>query len=95
MKVRFQADADLNHHIIAALKRREPTVDFQTAQQAGLARVDDITVLKIAAADGRVLVSHDRQTMPKHFSQFIQQQTSAGLLILSQILPVSAAAEEL
>src|ERR1051325_4195444 len=35
---------------------------------AGLARADDITVLQVAASDGRVLASHDRQTMPKHFS---------------------------
>lgn|GEM_PF-3645156 len=36
MRVRFQADADLNRHIIAAVKRREPLVDFQTAPEAGL-----------------------------------------------------------
>lgn len=35
MRVRFQADADLNRHIIAAVKRREPLVDFQTAPEAG------------------------------------------------------------
>jgi len=45
MKVRFQADADLNRHIIAALKRREPTVDLQTARQAGLIGLEDIAVL--------------------------------------------------
>ncbi|HLA09447.1 MAG TPA: hypothetical protein VJ023_02440 [Pyrinomonadaceae bacterium] len=44
MKVRFQADADLNLLIIAALKRREPTVDFQTARQAGLTGLEDIAV---------------------------------------------------
>jgi hypothetical protein len=33
--------------------------------------------------------------MPHHFAAFIAQQTSPGLLIVSQRLPVSQAAEEL
>ena len=36
MKVRFQADADLNEIIVTALLRREPSIDFQTATAAGL-----------------------------------------------------------
>jgi hypothetical protein len=31
MKVRFQADADLNAEIVAGVLRREPSTDFQTA----------------------------------------------------------------
>ena len=95
MRVRFQADADLNRHIIAAVKRREPLVDFQTAPEAGLMGLDDPTVLALASSEGRLLVSHDRQTMPHHFAAFIAQQTSPGLLIVSQRLPVAQAAEEL
>lgn len=33
--------------------------------------------------------------MPRHFGAFIQHETSPGLLIVSQHLPVSRAAEEL
>jgi len=84
MRVRFQADADLNRHIIAAVKRREPLVDFQTTPEAGLMGLDDPTVLALASSEGRLLVSHDRQTMPHHFAAFIAQQTSPGLLIVSQ-----------
>ena len=62
MRVRFQADADLNRHVIAAVKRREPLVDFQTAPEAGLMGLDDPTVLALAATEGRLLVSHDRRT---------------------------------
>ena len=31
MKVRFQADADLNEDIVAGVQRRVPEIDFQTA----------------------------------------------------------------
>lgn len=95
MKPRFQADADLNRHIVSAVKRREPMIDFRTAQEAGLSGLGDEAVMAFAASEGRILVTHDRQTMPQHFGEFIQRYTSPGLLIISQYLPVSAAAEEL
>jgi hypothetical protein len=57
--------------------------------------LDDPTVLVLASSEGRLLVSHDRQTMPHHFAEFIEHQASSGLLIVSQHLPVSQAADEL
>lgn len=64
-------------------------------REAGLTGMGDPAVLAFAAGEGRVLVSHDRKTMPTHFADFTQHSTSPGLLIVSQHLPVSAAAEEL
>lgn len=59
MKIRFQADADFNQIIVKATLRLEPSIDFQTAHAAGLVGQDDPDVLKLAAEQGRVLVSHD------------------------------------
>lgn len=53
MKVRFQADADLNQIIVRAALRREPTIDFQTAQAAKLSGLEDEKVLALAAKGGR------------------------------------------
>jgi predicted nuclease of predicted toxin-antitoxin system len=71
-KVRFQADADFNEIIVKALLRREPTIDFQTATQLDPEGVDDLEVLKLAADAGRILVTHDRKTIPTHFPTFIK-----------------------
>lgn len=95
MKVRFQADADLNQIIVRATLRLEPGIDFQTARSAGLAGLNDPDVLALAARQGRILVSHDRKTMPRYFGQFILSEKSSGLLIVSQKLPVSQVAEDL
>lgn len=95
MKPRFQADADLNQIIVKAVLRLEPSIDFQTAHVADLAGLDDPDVLKLAAQQGRILVSHDQKTMPKHFGQFIVSESSPGVLIVSQKLPVSQVAEDL
>ena len=88
-KVRFQADADLKQAIVTGTLRREPNFDFQSAYAAGLEGKADQEVLATAAQNGRILVTHDRKTMPTEFGKFITTQTSAGVLILSQKLPVS------
>ena len=95
MSIRFQADADLDQTIVAALLRREPRLDFQTASAASLAVLNDVEVLGVAARDGRILVSHDSRTMPHHFATFLQSQTSTGLLIVPQHLPLAAVVEDL
>ena len=93
MRFRFQADENLNAKIIAGLLRREPLLDFQTAKAARLLGLQDLEVLGVAARDGRIVVSHDRETLPAHFSRFIAESTSAGVLILSQNLPIREAIE--
>lgn len=95
MKVRFQADADLHVPIIKGLRRREPAIDFMIANEAKLAGLDDFAVLALAATNGRVLVSHDVSTMPEAFSRFIQEQTSPGVILVSQELPYRDAIEGL
>lgn len=95
MRIRFQADANLNQIILLAAIRREPAIDFQTAMAAGLAGPKDPDVLEMAAREGRVLVTHDQKTMPRHVAQFIAAETSPGVLVIPQHLSVSAAVEDL
>ena len=95
MRLRFQADADLNQIILLATVRREPAIDFQAALVAGLAELSDQEVLAMAARAGRVLVTHDGRTMPRHFAEFITTETSPGLLIIPQHLSVASAVDDL
>ena len=95
MRVRFQADADLNQIILLATVRQEPAIDFQTATEANLAGRNDREVLSIAAREGRVLISHDQSTMPNHFADFIAMETSSGLIVIPQHLPLGFAVEDL
>ena len=95
MKVRFQADADLNQNIVRAVRRRTPEIDFQTAHEAGLHGLDDEAVLAHAARESRILISHDRRTMPSHFASFMTTRTSPGLILISQNLPILQAVDDL
>ncbi len=95
MTVRYQADADLNQAIVTGVLRREPAIDFQTAFAAGLEGVEDSEVLEIAAQQERILVSHDRKTMPSEFASFVVSNQSSGVIIVSRKLPTEAIIEEL
>ena len=95
MKIRFQADADLNQVILLSTIRQEPAIDFQTAVAADLEGIEDPIVLARCARDNRILVTHDKKTMPHHFADFITQQSSPGLLVIPQSLVLSAAVEDL
>lgn len=84
MRVKFQADADLDCRVLRGLRRVAPGVDFRTAADAGLAGLDDSEVLRIAADSGRVLVSQDRRTMPWQFSRFVAGEHSPGAVLLRE-----------
>ena len=82
MSIRFQADNDLRRIIVDATLRREPRIDFQTAQAARLDGLDDEAVLRLAALQSRILVSHDKRTMPGALKSFITSGgTSPGILL--------------
>jgi hypothetical protein len=55
----------------------------------------DLEVLALAAKEGRVLVTHDWKSMPVHFSEFIAQQSSPGLIVIPQSLWIASAVDDL
>jgi hypothetical protein len=57
------ADESLHGHIIRGLRRREPSIDLVSVEEAGLRGNTDPDVLEWAAKEGRVLVAQDKNTM--------------------------------
>ena len=84
MRISFQADADLNQEIVASVIRRQPQIDFQDANQACLEGLRDLEVLAQAAKEHRILVSHDKKTLPHYFAEFLETTQSPGVLIVPQ-----------
>jgi predicted nuclease of predicted toxin-antitoxin system len=95
MRVKFQADADLDERVLRGLRRAMPEIDFRTATAAGLEGLPDPEVLRVAAEAGRVLVSQDRRTMPSHFRRFVSAATSPGVILLREGVSIASAIEEL
>jgi predicted nuclease of predicted toxin-antitoxin system len=95
MRVRFQADADLDGRIVRGFRRIASEIDIRTAADASLAGMKDPEVLQFAAGLGRILVSQDRGTMPAHFARFSAGAPSPGVILLREGISISAAIEEL
>lgn len=95
MRVRFQADADLDGRILRGLRRAASEIDIRTAADAGLAGLEDPEVLRIAQDAARILVSQDRRTMPAHFARFVNEARSSGVILLREGVSIAAAIEDL
>ena len=71
-------------------------MDFLSANEAQLEGVRDPDVLALAGEQDRILVTHDRQTMPHHFGAFLMSgRSSPGLFVVSQHAPIGEVIEAL
>lgn len=89
-------DQDLDHVILRGLLLRVPTLDVITAHQVGLSNASDPELLAWATGQQRVLVTHDRRTMPYHVANLIASGVVVtGVIIVSRRLPVSQVINDL
>src|SRR6266540_3715309 len=95
MRIRFQADDNLDERIVRGLRRRELSADFRTAHAARLKGLRDEKVLALCAADGRVLVTQDRRTMVAHFRQFVAASESPGVILVRRRARIAELIDEL
>ena len=90
------AHQDLDHVILRGLLLRVPNLDVITAHQVGLSNTSDPELLVWAAEHERVIVTHDRRTMPYHAtSRIARAEKIAGIIIVSRQLPVSQVINDL
>lgn len=63
MAVRFATDENFRRPIVRGLRGRHPDIDILHSQDAGFRGAGDPRILEWAAAERRVLLTHDVQTM--------------------------------
>ena len=96
MKPRFQADNDLCSSIRTGVLCHEPSIDFQSALAARLDSIPGPEVLRFAMLQDRILISHDENSMPGHFSDFVRGgNRGPGVLIVPQGAPVGRVIESI
>lgn len=62
--VRLLADECFNGDVVDGLLARRPALDLVRVQDVGLLNADDPDVLDWAAANDRILLTHDKATIP-------------------------------
>jgi hypothetical protein len=94
--LRLAADENLTNGIVRGLMRHGAQADIVRVQDAGLLGADDPRVLAWAAAEGRILITHDSRTVPKYANQRVDAQLSMpGVFIVPRSLSVGKAIEDL
>ena len=94
--LRLAADENFNGDVVRGLLRRKPDLDIVRLQDAGLSGADDPLVLEWAAAQGRVLLSHDASTPTRFAWERVQnRQAMPGVFEVSRDLPIGEVIEDI
>jgi predicted nuclease of predicted toxin-antitoxin system len=96
MMPRLLADENFNGSIVRGLLRRIPDLDLLTVQQVGQSGASDPDVLEWAAQAGRILLTHDVNTIPA----FVRKRVTAGrpmpgVIVVPSVVPIGRVIEDL
>jgi predicted nuclease of predicted toxin-antitoxin system len=90
------SDENFNGDIVRGLMLRHPGLDLLRVQDVGLQEVDDPAILAWAASHGRILLTHDRATMPDFaYNRLVRGEPMAGMFLVNDRMPMRQAIDEL
>ena len=94
--LRLLADENFNGDILRGLLLRETALDIIRVQDVGLAGADDPDVLAWAAEHKRIVLTHDRATMPEFaYDRVASKAPMPGLFLLNDRFPAGRAIQEI
>ena len=94
--LRLLADENFNGDIVRGLLLREPDLDLVRVQVFDLAGADDPDILAWAAENNRIVLTHDRATMPDYAYQRVAAGAAMpGVFIVNDRFPVGRAIQEI
>jgi predicted nuclease of predicted toxin-antitoxin system len=90
------SDENFNGDIIRGLFLRQPNLDLLRVQDVGLQEVDDPAILAWAAINERILLTHDRATMPDFaYNRLVASEPMVGVFVVNDRMPIRQAIDEL
>ena len=92
----FLADENFSGRVIRGVVQRNPAVDIARVQDVGLSGADDPTILTWAAAEGRLLLTHDAHTMTRYaYDRVRAGLPMPGVFEVSRRIPIGQVIEDL
>jgi predicted nuclease of predicted toxin-antitoxin system len=90
------SDENLNGDIIRGLFLRQPNLDLIRVQDVGLIEVEDPAILAWAAEKQRIILTHDRATMPDFaYERLVRGESMPGMFVIDDRMPIRQAIDEL
>ncbi|HKY37333.1 MAG TPA: DUF5615 family PIN-like protein [Polyangiaceae bacterium] len=94
--IEIALDENFDHHILRALLRRIPDLDFRTVQSQAMSGAEDTEVLAWAALEGRVLLTHDVRTVTRFaYERVARGDAMPGVIEISSKATVGEVLEDL
>jgi hypothetical protein len=89
-------DENFDARILHGLRRRLAALDAVRVQDVGLLGEEDPPILAWAAAEGRVLLTHDEATMPRYaYERVGRHEPLPGVVVVPDELSVGRAIDDL
>lgn len=90
--LRLLSDENFNGDIVRGLFLRQPKLDLLRVQDVGLREVDDPAILAWAAQNERILLTHDRATIPDFaYERLVKGEVMAGMFVVNDRMPIRQA----
>jgi predicted nuclease of predicted toxin-antitoxin system len=94
--LRFLSDENFNGDIIRGMRLRRPELDLARVQDSGLQGIEDPEILEWAVENDRVVLTHDRSTMPDFaYERLVSKQKMAGMFLVNDRMATRQAIDEL
>ena len=94
--IRLLADENFNGDILRGLQRRVPAIDAPRVQDLSIRGADDEAVLEWAAAEERMVLTHDVSTLIDFaWKRVASGRSHSGVAAVSQQAPVGAVVADL
>jgi len=94
--LRLLADENFSGDIVRGIFLELPKADIIRVQDVGLAGCSDPEILAWAASNDRILLTHDRATMPDHaYARLADGNSMPGVFILNDRFPTGEAIREI
>jgi predicted nuclease of predicted toxin-antitoxin system len=94
--LKLASDENFDGDSLRGLYRRRPGLDSVRVQDVGLGGTPDPEILAWSAAEGRILLTHARDTMPNFaYDRVLAGQPMPGVFLVSDLMPVGQAIDEI
>jgi predicted nuclease of predicted toxin-antitoxin system len=94
--LRLVGDENFNGDVVRGISARLTGLDLIRVQDVGLMQTPDPQILAWAANEDRVLLTHDRRTVPPFaFDRVRAGEPMPGVIVVSDLMPLRQAIDEL
>ena len=94
--LRLLIDENIDHDILRGLESRLPQLDYVLVKQIGMSGSPDLELLRWAAVENRIIVTHDKKTLIPDAKHCVRLgEPMAGVIFIRKQMAIGRAISDL